>query len=525
MERIRALFTILRQPKVTRPLAALFSIGIFTLALWILYRTIGRFDVDEVTATIRAYEGWQLVATLLLTLASYAALSGFDILALRHLRKPVPEGWTGLISFVSHAVSHNAGFAFLTGGGVRLRMYAAFGLNVREVAAVITFAGLTFALGATAIAAWAFITEGEKVAVLINLPAGLVAGLGWLGAAILVAYVVWTGWMRRPLVFGKWSMSTPSWTMSLSQIAVAALDLALVAGALYVLLPLETISYPAFVGLYVVASLLGTLSHVPGGLGVFEGALVLLLPELEPVPLLAALLMYRGAYNLLPLVLAALILAVFEVVQRVRHAAEPEWVRLLGPWLGAMVAFGAGAMLLITGAIADPADIPRLIAEPAHLLSGAVAALLMVSAWGLSHQACWGYRIALTALVIGTVAALARGPDWGSAAVLAGAAAVLVATEPLFHRGRALGAPPMGWLGAAGALVAVSVWLTAQTSLDGWATFGRLFAFAADENGPRALRGAAVAAIALAATAVASRFAVRAREAEADPPTGDRRRG
>ncbi|MEW5730041.1 MAG: lysylphosphatidylglycerol synthase domain-containing protein, partial [Pseudomonadota bacterium] len=346
---------VLRRSSVRKALAGAFSVGIFVLALWVLHRAVGRFDLAEVTATARSYGGGTLVAALLFALGSYAALSGFDWLGLLHIRRPLGGGWAALISFVSHSISHNAGFAILTGGGVRLRMYSAFGLGVGEVAAVIAFAGLSFALGAVALGAAAFVTESAKVAALLRLPEAAVAGIGWAAAAVLAVYLAWTGLARRPLAVGLWKVATPTLGMSLAQMAVAALDLALVAAALYVLLPLETVSYPAFVGLYVVATLAGTISHVPGGLGVFEGALVLLLPELQPEPLLAALLVFRVFYNLLPLVLGALVLAVFELVHRRRHTEEPTWVRLLGPPMGAVLAFAAGTVLLVTGAVSPPA--------------------------------------------------------------------------------------------------------------------------------------------------------------------------
>ncbi len=500
--RSRAL-AVLGRPSVRNALAGTFSVGIFALALWVLHRTVGRFDLDLVAEAARGYGGGTLVAALLFALGSYAALSGFDLLGLAHIRRPIGGGWAALVSFVSHSISHNAGFAILTGGGVRLRMYSAFGLGVGEVAGVVAFAGLSFALGAAALGAVAFITESAKVAQLLRLPQGLAAGVGWATAAVLVLYLAWTGLARRPLAVGLWKVATPTLGMSLAQMGVAALDLALVAAALYVLLPLETVSYPAFIGLYVVATLAGTLSHVPGGLGVFEGALVLLLPELRPEPLLAALLVFRVFYNLLPLVVGALVLAVFELVHRRRHAAEPTWIAQLGPPLGAVTAFVAGGVLLLTGAVSPPAVLPRWLAEPAHLLSAAMGAALLAAAWGLARQAAWGYRVGLAGLVGGAALALLRGPDWGTAAVMAGGGAVLAAAAPLFRLRGLAGGPSLGWLGAGAAVVAAAAWLTWHD--DNSVGLARLLSFASADEGARAMRGNLVAAVALVAAVLAAR--------------------
>ena len=62
-------------------------------------------------------------------------------------------------------------------------------------------------------------------------------------------------------------------------------------------------------------------SHVPGGVGVFEGLMVLLLkPYLTSGQLLPALVVYRAVYYLLPLAVALVGLVADEVRQRRAHA-------------------------------------------------------------------------------------------------------------------------------------------------------------------------------------------------------------
>lgn len=503
---MRRVARILARPRPRAILAGLFSTAIFLLALWVLHRTLGRFDFSQVTATARAYAPAVLVAALLLTFASYAALSGFDWLGLRHVGRPLPLGRTLLISYVSHAVSHNAGFAVLTGGGIRLRMYSAFGLGVAEVGGIVAFAGLTFALGVTTLASAAFILESGRVAPLLRLPAGMVAGLGWAGAAALALYFLWTALARRPLSIGVWRLATPSFGLALGQVVIASIDLALVAGALYVLLPMEAtgLGYPAFVGLYVVATIAGTLSHVPGGLGVFEGALLLLLPGAPAQDILAALLIFRLFYNLLPLLLAALVLAVFELVQRRRQIAEPVWISNLGPALAALLVFGCGAVLLLSSAVPAAAALPDGLAEPAHLLSAAVAVVLMLLPWDVLHRTRWGYRAALRALALGVVLALLRGPDWTGAAVTAAGLALLAGAAPLFHCAeRPPGVVPLPWLGAAAAVVLGAAWL----AWHGDPASLRLLSFADDPPGARTMRAALTACLALASAAWASQLA------------------
>jgi len=257
----------------------------------------------------------------------------------------------------------------------------------------------------------------------------------------------------------------------------------------------------------VVATLAGTISHVPGGLGVFEGALAVMLPDLGAGPILGALLVFRVFYNLAPLLLAALVLAVFEIILRRRRRRDPPWLVSLGPPLGAALAFGAGAVLLITGAVEAPPALPIWLAEPAQLLSGAAGAVLLAAAWGLLRQNAAAYRLVVVVLGSGAVAALVRGPDWVTAAFLAAAAATIAAAQPLF---RGEGGPteaglPWGWLGAAAAVLAAALWLTLERQPLGLRVAAHLLAFTADPSA-RALRAEVVAAAALAAAAAAGRW-------------------
>ncbi|HLO75617.1 MAG TPA: lysylphosphatidylglycerol synthase domain-containing protein [Magnetospirillum sp.] len=449
-------------PAVRRVAAGLLSVAVFLLALAVLHRALGRVDLHQVVAIATSYPASRLVVALLLALASYVALGGFDWLGLHHIRRSLPVASTMLVSFVSHAVSHNAGFAVLTGGSVRLRMYATFGLGLADVGGIVAFAGLSFGLGVAIVASTAFIVEGARLAPLLKLPPTVVTGLGWCGLGLLAAYFTWTAAARRPLAIGRWRLATPSLPLAGGQVAVAAADLALVAAALYLLLPMDGtgISYPAFVGLYVVATTAGTLSHVPGGLGVFEGALTILIPA-PAAEILAALLVFRVFYNLVPLCLAALILAVFELVQRTRHMPQPAWVEGLGPALAALLAFVGGLLLLWSGAgtNAPSSDAPWM-AESTHILSGGVGGVLLVLPWGLMAQTRWSYRLAVTTMVCGAVLALMRGPDWAVAAALALAAAALAAAAPLFRAESCEGqAIPWGWLGASTAVLVGATWM------------------------------------------------------------------
>jgi len=81
--------------------------------------------------------------------------------------------------------------------------------------------------------------------------------------------------------------------------------------------PLPTsslLSYPTCLGIYLLAQFAGVVSNVPGGLGVFETVMLLLLsPFFASGRLIGSLLAFRGIYNFLPLVLTLGTLGAYEL--------------------------------------------------------------------------------------------------------------------------------------------------------------------------------------------------------------------
>jgi glycosyltransferase 2 family protein len=85
------------------------------------------------------------------------------------------------------------------------------------------------------------------------------------------------------------------------------------------LLPKIPLSYPGFFGIYLLAQLASIISNIPGGLGVFETVMLLLLsPPISSATLFSALLVYRGLYYLLPLIVATVMLIASELRLRLR---------------------------------------------------------------------------------------------------------------------------------------------------------------------------------------------------------------
>ncbi len=305
-------------------IAAVAMIAIVGIAVSALSHLLDGVDwIDIRTALSRI--GWaRLFAAAAVTAVSYGVLTGYDVVALRIVGKRVSYARAALASFTSYVFSHNFGFALLTGGTARLRIYQPAGLTIGEVAHIMVLTGVTFWSGVLLLLGFGLIVQPGTVAVAgvaLSYPVHAAIGASSFGilAAVLLGLKRRAG--RRLVLFGR-SIPLPSVSQALAQIMLASIDIVLAATALFVLLPgAEATLFPALLLGYLVAIVTGLITHAPGGVGVFEAVMLVSLPEIDRASLFAALLAYRMVYYLIPLAIGMLLFGIHELrAARVRSA-------------------------------------------------------------------------------------------------------------------------------------------------------------------------------------------------------------
>ena len=286
------------------------SITIIAVAAVVLYHVLHDIDVDEVIAAIRAVSFRDIAFAAVFVAAGYFTLTFYDLFALRTIgRRDVPYRAAALAGFTSYSVGHNIGASVFTGGAVRYRIYSAWGLDATEVAKICFVAGLTFWLGNATVLGLGITYVPEAASAINQLPPWVNRGLAILALIALSSYVVWV-W-RRPRVIGRgqWQITLPGGSLTLLQIAIGIVDLSYCALAMYMLVPNEPhIGFVTLAVIFVAATLLGFASHAPGGLGVFDAAMLIALWQLDKEELLAGLLLFRLLYYIVPFMLSLAIL-------------------------------------------------------------------------------------------------------------------------------------------------------------------------------------------------------------------------
>jgi phosphatidylglycerol lysyltransferase len=448
------------------------GLALFGAAAVVLYRQLHGYRLHDILHWIRAIPAGQTWTAVLLTVCSYLVMTGYDLLALRYIRHPLAWGKTALTSFLGYTFSNSIGFSMVAGASVRYRLYSAWGLSAAEITQVVLFCTASLWLGFCALSGAVFVAEPLVLPHSLLWPVHTVRPLGEVLLALAALYFTAPLIGRKALRLKGWHLALPSFRLAGAQVIIASADWLMAGSVLYALLPQATpLAFGHFLEIFLLAQLAGLVSQVPGGLGVFETVILLLLPSDIAAPqVLGALVVYRGIYYLLPLMAAVVVLGAVELlrqralVTRIQSLAGSALESVFIPLLSLAV-FMAGAILMFSGALpAIPQrlaflkeSLPLPFVELSHFLGSLAGMGLLLLARGLQRRLDLAYLLTVGLLAAGIVASLLKGVDYEEASFLALVLAVLLPCRSLFFRRTSLLSERFtpGWL-AAIAIVLIS---------------------------------------------------------------------
>lgn len=283
--------------------------AIIALAIvaWIAERALLTINWHAVSHAWSALPTASVTASLLCSVVSFCMLALLDVLAARCcIAKRVSAKRAAFAGAVSHAFSNTLGFPAVTGSVIRYRIYGSAGLGTGDIARIVALAAFGVAMGFIMVTTFALFWQPTSAH-------------GWgrpLGVAICAALLLFLLWLRgadRVMRIAHWTLVFPDSATALSQMVIGGIEMIAAIAALYVLLPSGSAPpFIDFVPIYVGAVLVGLVSHVPGGLGVFEVIVLAAFPAHARADALAAMLCYRLTYSVVPFVVAGIAWIVFE---------------------------------------------------------------------------------------------------------------------------------------------------------------------------------------------------------------------
>jgi phosphatidylglycerol lysyltransferase len=512
---------------------AVLGLLLFAAAGYVLHNQLRGVSYREVRATLATLPRTALLASVLICAVNYFILTGFDLLGFYYIGRKVTWWKVSIASFTGYAISNSVGFALISGTSVRYRFYSRWGLTAGEISRIVLFYFGTFWLGLLVLGGWSLALDPHPT---LNAAWDVTARvLGWALLVSAVLYLTASAVWRRPIRFMRWTFELPPPLIVSLQFVLSTIDWALAAGIFYVLIPHSQLSFAEFMSAFLTAQMIGLLSHVPGGAGVFEGTMAVLLGGyLTPEQLLSSLVLYRLVYYVGPLGVALMILVADEVRQRRHYFVR--WTSTFGalslqlaPKVLAAFTFVGGGVLLFSGATPGEEGrvyaltrvLPLAVVEASYFLGSVVGVGLLIVSNGVARRLDLAYYLAAAGLAAGIAASILKGGDYEEASLLAFVLVGLILSRPAFDRKAEFFDARFnpGWILAMVAVVGASVWLAffafshVEYSSELW------WRFAANQDAPRALRASVGATVAIMAFGVFR--LLRPAPPEIHPPTED----
>ncbi len=424
------------------------SIVFFGLALWFLDHELRQYDLSEVTQQLSLIPNSYILFSVILSFLSYLVLTAYDGLGVKYIGEDLSSGRIIRAGFIGYAFSHNIGLALITGGSIRYRIYSAWGFSVFQVTQIVAFSAFTLWIGFCSVAGLSLLLATPTLPDDVTVPFVSLRVFGIILLLMVVAYLWASASFKNEISFKGWSFKFPNLSLSVKQVFLASVDWLMAASVLYILLPESEITFFSFVGVFLLAQIVGLFSQVPGGLGVFESIMLLYLSNfISGSTVLGILFLYRIIYYILPL-LTAMVLLGYQEYQENRKAVKDlgekavNWLPRVVPMILSFSIFIGGAILLFSGAM--PSEVTRMewlrhfiplpVIEMSHFLASLVGAALLVLSGALQRRIDGAYHLTIGLLIFGILFSLLKGADYEEASVLAMMLAALIPCKKEFHR-------------------------------------------------------------------------------------------
>lgn len=429
---------------------------LFIIGILVLYRTLHQLNVHDIYAQIRALPASQFQLALLFTACGYASLIGYDWSALRYVGKMLPLPLIAFTSFIGFSLSNTIGVSWLSGGAIRYRLYSRVGLSAKEIALIIVFCTMGFGLGETLVGGLAIVVHPDVFTTYFSIPptaTRMVVGLLFSGA---LAALFLRSRSQGVIHFRGKPLRLPSVKILSGQIIFSMLDIGFAGAALYILIPENTFPFLSFLVVFAIALVAGVLSHVPGGIGVFEAVMATAMHRYVPLEsLTAALISFRVIYYLLPFVVGTLLLIFNEAVNSFKHRWSSGYETLAGgvtltskvarsafPPAAAGLAFLAGTILLLGSSIPLSGNSLQLLEdifpielfELSHILGGVTGAMLIILSFSLWQRVRVALWISSFLFIVGAVLSYLQTLDYDRAGVMLLALFFLGTGQKQFYR-------------------------------------------------------------------------------------------
>ena len=305
--------------RLWRLLSRAFLTALLLLIGYLVITRLAAIDWREVARSIADYDPLRVLLALLCVAVSYAACASYDLISRHVLGLSLPARQVAAKSFVGYAFSMNLG-AMLGGMGARYRLYSRAGVPPGDIVRLMMLGSISNWVGYALLAGILLWQVPPELITALDLPPGLLGACAIALMSITAAYLLLCTLRRgAQLPLRGVSVPVPRLRVALLQLSLSLLSWSAIISALQVLMP-AGIVWVETARAVAVGAVAGAVSHVPGGIGVLEYVFVEMLEgEATAAAVLAAVVVYRALYYVLPFLLALGVFGLLEYRLRGRR--------------------------------------------------------------------------------------------------------------------------------------------------------------------------------------------------------------
>jgi phosphatidylglycerol lysyltransferase len=438
--------------RFTQKIIHLLPFAVFVCALLIVHNQLKNQDLSNIASSLQTTPAWIVIAAFVLTVINYLVLAGYDGLALYFTgHTKIPLSKVIAAALLSYAISNNTGHAWAAGGSIRYRFYSKWGVPGWDILKISLFLAITYLLGALSLGLVGSLLLPNYSSNPVQ-ETQAIYWISWICAVSLLVYWGAVGLWRKPLLIKGFELYLPSPAITLWQTLVSGIDIILSSLVLWVLLLGKVdIGFGGFVMVFVVAQVAGVISQVPGGIGVFEGAFLLLMSDIQGTDqhliLVGALMLFRTIYFFIPLLLAGAGLLSYEMAGRWKLVVKSNRIpsRLLlatVPQLYSFLLLFVGGILFVSGFVSVNPKVldcirylvPLPLVELAHPLASLIGLLMLLLSRGIRLKVDAAWHSNLFFLGFSIITLMLKGFDWRESLVLLMIMALMLPTRSHFRR-------------------------------------------------------------------------------------------
>jgi phosphatidylglycerol lysyltransferase len=449
---------------------------VFIGALILLHDQLKNLNYADIINALKAIPTLRVTIALFLSLSYYLVLGWYDVVAFKYigLKGPLSSKNILFTCFISNVLGSNTGYSMLFGGSIRYRLYSIYSVSMIDVTKVLLFSSMTIWFG--------FLTVGGFIFTFVPVSLEKTLGfnfntraIGLFFIAVLVLYVFLSTLHSKPIKIFKWRIAFPDIKIVSLQILLATCDWLIASLILYILIPAGEISYFILLKVFLISHLLGIISQVPGGMGVFETAISKLLPNSSSNPgIMGGVLAYRAIFYFFPLLIALVLLCTFEITMFKKKFTKS--TKIFGKtissvivWVISLSSFLAGIIVMFSTSISfDVAKLkfvinllPTWVANLSHFLLSITASGLLFVPRTLQFRVKNAWRIACILISFTIVLILVVGEPPLVLLCFVALLTVLLFSKKYFYRDTSIlnMAFDVWWFSAVVGIFILSVWI------------------------------------------------------------------